>query len=43
MVRVHEKLVEEEGVAVTYSTLTQMLRELGISQPTKAALPAGAG
>jgi transposase len=35
MVRVYEKLVEEEGVAVTYSTLTRMLRELGISQPQK--------
>jgi transposase len=35
MVRVHEKLVEEEGVAVIYSTLTRMLRELGISQPQK--------
>jgi transposase len=30
--RVHEKLVEEEGVAVKYSTLTRMLRELGISK-----------
>ncbi|HEV2714485.1 MAG TPA: sigma factor-like helix-turn-helix DNA-binding protein [Terriglobales bacterium] len=29
--RVHEKLVEEHGIAVCYSTLTQMLRELGIS------------
>jgi hypothetical protein len=26
----HEKLVEEEGLAVCYPTLTQMLRELGI-------------
>jgi transposase len=34
--RVHEKLVEEEGVAVAYSTLTQRLRELGISDPPKA-------
>jgi transposase len=33
--RVHEKLVEEEGVAVAYSTLTQRLRELGISNPPK--------
>mgnify|MGYP001568751772 CR=1 FL=1 len=31
--RVHEKLVEEEGVSVKYSTLTRMLRELGISEP----------
>ena len=29
--RVQEKLAEEEGVKVKYSTLTQMLRELGIS------------
>jgi len=34
--RVHEKLVEEEGVAVTYPTLTRRLRELGISAPTKS-------
>jgi transposase len=31
VVRLHEKLVEEEGVKVTYSTLTRRLRELGIS------------
>ena len=30
--RVHEKLVEEEGVQVAYSTLTRRLRELGLSQ-----------
>ena len=35
MVRVYEKLVEEEGVAVTYPTLTRRLRELGISQPQR--------
>ena len=35
VVRVHEKLVEEEGIAVCYPTLTQMLRELGISTPPK--------
>ena len=35
IVRVHEKLVEEEGVTVTYSTLTRRLRELGISDPPK--------
>jgi transposase len=35
VVRVHEKLVEEEGIAVCYPTLTQMLRELGISAPPK--------
>jgi hypothetical protein len=33
---VHEKLVEEEGVAVKYSTLTKRLRELGISTPARA-------
>ncbi len=35
VVRVHEKLMEEEGIAVCYPTLTQMLRELGISTPQK--------
>ena len=34
--RVHEKLTEEEGIEVTYSTLTRILRELGISKPSKA-------
>ncbi|RPI17530.1 MAG: helix-turn-helix domain-containing protein [Acidobacteriales bacterium] len=34
--RVHEKLVEEEGVAVAYPTLTRRLRELGISTPTES-------
>jgi transposase len=33
--RVHEKLVEEEGIQVKYSTLTRMLRGLGISKPRK--------
>ena len=33
--RVHEKLVEEEKVPVTDSTLTRMLRNLGISTPPK--------
>ena len=33
IVRVHEKLLEEEGVKVTYSTLKRRLRELGISHP----------
>jgi hypothetical protein len=35
--RVHEKLVEEEGVQVPYSTLTRRLRELGLSkeQPSR--------
>lgn len=36
IVRVHEKLVEEHGVAVSYSTLTHRLRELGISTPESA-------
>jgi transposase len=36
IVRVHEKLVEEQGLAVCYSTLTQMLRELGLSTPQNA-------
>jgi transposase len=36
MQRVHEKLVEEEGVEVKYSTLTRMLRDLGISHSAKA-------
>jgi hypothetical protein len=30
--RVHEKLAEEEGIRVPYSTLTRLLRELGLSQ-----------
>jgi transposase len=34
--RVHEKLVEEEGVAITYPTLTRRLRELEISKPPKS-------
>lgn len=34
--RVHEKLTEEQGVEVTYPTLTRMLREQGISKPAKA-------
>lgn len=31
--RVHEKLTEEEGIAVTYPTLTRLLRVSGISTP----------
>jgi transposase len=34
--RMYEKLAEEEGIQVTYSTLTRMLRRLGISNPRKA-------
>jgi len=33
--RVHEKLVEEEGLAVSYPTLTRKLRALGISTPSQ--------
>lgn len=33
--RVYERLTEEEGIEVTYSTLSRMLRELGISKPQK--------
>ncbi|MBL7186145.1 MAG: IS630 family transposase [Phycisphaerae bacterium] len=36
--QVHEKLTEEEGIVVTYPTLTRMLRELGISKPLKVSL-----
>ena len=36
MQRIHEKLVEEEGIQMGYSTLTRMLRELGLSR-TQAA------
>jgi hypothetical protein len=32
MQRIHEKLVEEQGLQVGYSTLTRMLRELGLSR-----------
>ena len=35
IMRMYEKLVEEEGVAVAYSTLTRRLRQLGISDPPK--------
>ena len=34
--RVYEKLVEEEGIEVEYSTVTRMLREMGISKPQKS-------
>jgi transposase len=33
--RMHEKLVEEEGIQISYSTLTRRLRELGLSQEQK--------
>jgi transposase len=31
--RIHEKLVEEEGLQIGYSTLTRMIRELVLGQP----------
>jgi transposase len=34
--RVHEKLTEEEGVQVSYPTLTRMLREMGLGRHKKA-------
>ncbi len=33
--RMHEKLAEQEGIKVGYSTLSRMLRELGIGQSPK--------
>jgi hypothetical protein len=33
--RVHEILVEDEGVQVSYPTLTRAVRELGLGQPAK--------
>ena len=34
--RVYEKLVEEEGVQVKYSTLTRLIRQLGIGRPPES-------
>ena len=34
--RVQEKLVEEEGIPVKYSTLTRMIRELGLGDPPQS-------
>ena len=34
--RIHEKLLEEEGIPIGYSTLTRMLRELGLSRSQPA-------
>lgn len=31
--RVHEKLVEEEKIQISYSTLTRLARQLGVGQP----------
>lgn len=36
MQRIHEKLIEEEQIEVGYSTLTRMLRELGLSHAQPA-------
>ncbi|MGH7969712.1 MAG: helix-turn-helix domain-containing protein, partial [Limisphaerales bacterium] len=36
MARLHEKLVEEEHIKITYPTLTRMLRETGVRQSSKA-------
>ena len=33
--RVHEKLIEEHGVDIGYSTLTRQVRQLGLRQPEK--------
>lgn len=33
--RMHEKLTEEHGIKVSYSTLTRMLRQQGITKPQK--------
>jgi len=33
--RVHERLVEEEGIKLSYPTLTRLARELGLGQPAK--------
>ena len=34
--RMHEKLVEEEGIRVSYPTLTRLLRELDLSRPQQS-------
>src|SRR5919108_6015155 len=34
--RVHEKLVEEEHISIRYSTLTRLLRQLGMSWSDEA-------
>jgi transposase len=39
--RVHEKLAEEEGIQVKYSTLTRLLRDLGISKRRETLVRAG--
>lgn len=34
--RIHEKLTEEEGICIAYSTLTKMIREQGLGKAIKA-------
>ncbi len=34
--RVHEKLTEEEGIEIKYSTLTRLLRDMEISRPAQS-------
>ena len=34
--RVHEKLLEEEGLRISYSTLTRLVRELEVGKPSPA-------
>ena len=34
--RIHEKLVEEEKIQVSYPTLTRLVRELGLGKPSQA-------
>ena len=41
--RVHEKLVEEEGIQVKYSTLTRLMRQLGIGEAAGNPLRPRAG
>src|SRR3989304_150018 len=44
--RVHEKLLEEEKIEVKYSTLTRMIRELGLGRKRKErgdSVPAAPG
>ena len=35
--RVHERLVEEEKIQISYPTLTRRVRELGLGQPARPA------
>ena len=38
--RIHEKLLEEEEIQVSYPTLTRLLRELGLGKTPSAPVPA---